>query len=138
MPLDAMRTLLRHDWPRNVRELSKAAAATVADNRRPGPLVWPAPSPRETRPPLPREQVIREALDAHDHVQNRTAAALGVSPTTLDRWRRKLGIVRPRDLQRDQIEQALAAAGGDLEAAARALRISLRGLQLRWRELQDE
>ena len=60
---------------------------------------------------------------------------LGVSRTTLDKWMRDLGIRRPSDIALEEIEAVRKSRRGDLVATATALRISVRGLKLRLREL---
>ena len=74
-------------------------------------------------------------MEAHDHIQHRVARTLGISRTTLDKWLRELGIRRPKDIPREAIESAWADAAGDIEQAARTLKISVRGLKLRMTEL---
>jgi transcriptional regulator with PAS, ATPase and Fis domain len=48
-----------------------------------------------------------------------------------------LGFVRPKELSRDQIDAALLDVGGDVQQAARQLRVSSRGLQRRINELKQ-
>ncbi|MEO1267651.1 MAG: helix-turn-helix domain-containing protein [Myxococcota bacterium] len=50
---------------------------------------------------------------------------------TLIRAMGNLGFVRPKELERHVIEQALVRASGDVQHAARILRVSSRGLQRR-------
>jgi two-component system nitrogen regulation response regulator GlnG len=148
--------LLRHDWPRNVRELEKYAAScaiAVREHGRftPPPLVssvrtqpppaasaTPAVEERGAAAPAkgrPSEEELLRHLDAHDYVQNRVASALGISRTTLDKWMRELKIRRPKDVPRDEIEAARVAAAGSVPEMARALHVSVRGLKLRMNEL---
>jgi two-component system nitrogen regulation response regulator GlnG len=147
--MDFFLGLLCHPWPRNVRELEKLAAAASALNRSTRVFVAPElvattdPDGPPTAPPVlaqpagqrPSEGAIVRALEAADHVAQRAAKQLGVSHSTLDRWQRELGIARPKDLSRADLERALERAGGDDAAAAKALRVSLRGLRLRLTEL---
>lgn len=70
-------------------------------------------------------------MGAHDFNQADVARAVGVPYTTLDRWMRELGVVRPRDLRDDEIDAARRATGGDIAQMAKMLRVSVRGLRSR-------
>ena len=70
-------------------------------------------------------------LDAHDFNQSRVAAVLGTSRTTVVKLIADLALPRAADLDRDTIEAARARAHGDLDAAARALRVSPHALKKR-------
>ena len=70
-------------------------------------------------------------LERYDYNQTHTAKALGVSRMTLIRAMGNLGFVRPKELKRGTIEAALTHSGGDVQLAARRLRVSSRGLQRR-------
>ena len=59
------------------------------------------------------------------------AAALGVSRTTLIKLMDDLKIPRATDLDADAIVRACQVAAGDLEAAARSLRVSASALKKR-------
>lgn len=63
-------------------------------------------------------------LASRDFYQSEVAAALDTSRTTLMKLMDDLGLPRATELSAAQIEQARAQAGGDLEAAARLLRVS--------------
>jgi transcriptional regulator with PAS, ATPase and Fis domain len=150
VPVAFILELLRHDWPRNVRELERHVAAVVAASVQAGeftrltsePTVSSMPSSRPSRPSVPpRDERSRPSadellahLDAHDYVQHQVARAIGVSRTTLDKWMRELSIARPKELGAATIRDALASAGS-LDRAARVLRVSARGLKLRMTEL---
>jgi hypothetical protein len=60
-----------------------------------------------------------------------------VSRNTLDKYMRAFELLAPMALTDKQLEDGIARHGGDLEATARELRISLRGLKLRLRLLRD-
>ncbi len=154
IPLDVFRWMLTHDWPRNVRELDKFAAEMTASVLQGSGPVVPSVTARAERPnsapPAPpagaapaaavaRNRPDRAELEAlleeQSFNQTEVARVLGVPYTTLDRWMRELGVVRPRDLSLDEITTAWQQAGGDLTAAARLLRVSARGLRVRRKEL---
>ncbi len=151
VPLDYLLQLVRHAWPRNVRELQRHVATLAAATVEAGafraipPKSARASAPSRPAPPSserPRgrpgiEELLR-VLDAHDHVQHQVARALGVSRTTLDKWMRELGVRRPKDVPDAEIIDAYRASSGHLESAARALRVSARGLRLRLGELGIE
>jgi DNA-binding NtrC family response regulator len=144
IPLDYLLRLLDHDWPRNVRELDKfsseMAAAVVQSRELPTPPGSPGASPRpgEVQPRLrsrPSRADLERSLEVSGFNQTEAARALGVPYATLDRWLRESGILRPADLTRDDLLKAQQESGGDMEAAARQLRVSARGLRTRAREL---
>jgi DNA-binding NtrC family response regulator len=116
---DALRAMLRYDWPGNARELENALEYAVAVCRgqtihrndlpqevQEGSALPASPvgqSSREMRPAaeigtgesstdIERER-IRVALDAHRWSRAATAKALGMSRTTLWRRMRELGLV---------------------------------------------
>lgn len=146
VPFDFWRALLEHDWPGNVRQLERLAVAAATLSAAEAKFVVPelendaapalatstAPAPRRARPT--RDELI-EALKAHDYVQNRAARALAVPQASLARWMIEEEIPRPNELGSAAIEQALERADGDLQATARALEVSPRGLKLRIIEL---
>ncbi len=146
IPLGHFLWMLDHDWPRNVREVDKFAAELAASLVQGSPMpprpVRGRPLPPEASPPPsaprrgpPAREQIEEALEENDFNQTRAAKALGVPYATLDRWMRDLGVVRPRDLGHEALSEVLLQCEGDLERAARVLRLSLRGLQGRMKEL---
>ena len=115
---DALRAMLRYDWPGNAREMENALEYAVAVCRgqtihdqdlpqevwdasaAPGGPVAPAGrggAPTEvagTEPDDvdPERARIRAALDAHRWNRAKTASALGLSRTTLWRRMRELGL----------------------------------------------
>jgi DNA-binding NtrC family response regulator len=165
VPLPYMMRLIGHDWPRNIRELDKFAAEVAASlvqgaglppppggpsslrERQPThpPASDAVPPPTPPVPPLPDGDTrahqrpdraeIERVLGEQNFNQTEAARALGVSYATLDRWLRELGIVRPKDLSREEILAAWQQAAGDTTEMARLLRVSLRGLKGRLKEL---
>lgn len=63
-------------------------------------------------------------LEAQGYNQSVVATTLGTSRTTLIKLMDDLGLKRATELGADEIAEARARAGGDLEAAARLLRVS--------------
>lgn len=131
--------LFRHPFPGNVRELERIALDVAV--RGPDAAVLTSP-PVRALPPIdpvtargrPARDELEAALVRHAHVQHRVARELGVPYATLDRWLRDAGIRRPRDLSPEEIRSAVQAAG-TVDAAARTLGVSARGLRLRMAEL---
>ena len=77
-----------------------------------------------------------EALEAEGFQVTRAAARLGVSRSALyERVAQLPGLRTGRALGAAEIAAAEAEAGGDLARAAQLLRVSLRALKLRKREL---
>jgi DNA-binding NtrC family response regulator len=70
-------------------------------------------------------------LSSHDFNQSSVAATLGVSRTTLIKLMDDLALPRAADLGADEIAAARAHVGGDVEAAARHLRVSPTALKKR-------
>jgi DNA-binding NtrC family response regulator len=70
-------------------------------------------------------------LEARAFNQSAVAAALGTSRTTLIKLMEGLDLPRAADLGADEIARARAEAGGDLDAAARILRVSPGALKKR-------
>lgn len=70
-------------------------------------------------------------LEAHEFNQSAVAAALGTSRTTLIKLMDDLDLPRAGDLDAGEIERARVQAGGDLDAAARILRVSPSALKKR-------
>lgn len=70
-------------------------------------------------------------LEAGGFNQSSVAVALGASRTTLIKLMDDLGLPRAADLGAEEIARARAEAGGDLDAAARLLRVSPGALKKR-------
>jgi DNA-binding NtrC family response regulator len=70
-------------------------------------------------------------LEARDFNQSGVAGALGTSRTTLIKLMDDLGLPRAADLGAEEIARAREKAGGDLDAAARLLRVSAGALKKR-------
>lgn len=70
-------------------------------------------------------------LERHDFEQRALAAELSCSPATLVKLMQRFGIPRALDLDDAAIRLALDAENGDVEAAARRLRVSAQGLKKR-------
>jgi transcriptional regulator with AAA-type ATPase domain len=147
LPLAFILSLLQEPWPRNVRELERFVDRTVALSLAQRSLSFPPlaasastererPSEASSAKERPDAVQLRVVIERCDYVTQRAARALGVSHTTVDRWMRELGILRPRDLSAEAVINALVAANQDVRAAARALQVSERGLRLRLSELE--
>lgn len=70
-------------------------------------------------------------LSTHEYNQSSVATALGTSRTTLIKLMDDLNLPRATDLDPERIAAACKEAGGDLDAAARALRVSTGALKKR-------
>jgi DNA-binding NtrC family response regulator len=70
-------------------------------------------------------------LEELDFRPSEAAEALGTSRTTLDKLMQDLRLPRAAELRAEEIERARAQAGGDLNAAARLLRVSALALKKR-------
>jgi DNA-binding NtrC family response regulator len=90
---DALRALLDHDWPGNVRQLENALEYAVAVCK--GQTILPEDLPAEIlEPPVATApmaldsdfEALRHVLEAHSWRRDAAAEALGISRTTL--WRR--------------------------------------------------
>ncbi len=145
LDLAAFEAALIARWPGNSRELRATAGQAalvhataprvqiVAD----GPAAPPIPSDSAVRRAATdaaarlSESAVRDALALHNHSVRGAARALQVAPNTLYARMNELGIRRAGDLSDDALAAARAATGGDLEAMARHLGVSLRGLQRR-------
>lgn len=164
LPAALVARLALHDWPGNVRQLRNVVRQLVIAGRDAGEAgMWlqverlgdehPRPAPGESGPiavpvaaKVPRkvyrnpeevsEEELLEALRTHRWRLQPTAAALGVSRTSLyDRIDKSSRIRKAADLPREEIEACLERSGGDLDAMAEALEVSKRGLQRRMTQL---
>lgn len=117
-----------------------ATPASLPAGAHPAPLAAALPaagSPglrrrRFRKPSEVSEDELLEALEVHRWRVKPSAAALGVSRATL--YRLIDGSERLRkaaEIDRQEIEEALARSSGDLAAAARSLQVSPEGLRIR-------
>jgi len=82
------------------------------------------------------EDDLLAALRAHDFSTSATAAALGMSRTTLDACIARFPRIRKaKDVPRDELERTMVACAGDVARAAAALEVSKRALRQRLVEL---
>jgi len=108
----ALEALTAHDWPGNVRELHFAVERsgllaereTVDVSELPTEIVGPARRSSPSAPPTPKDAVspdpnagpdearVRAALEEARWRRAEAAEMLGVSPRTLHRWMKKLGL----------------------------------------------
>ena len=151
LPTSLIEHLLRHDWPGNVRELRNIARQTAIAGR--GQTVVPVdrvlarlasgPDAVEAPPPAARmapadidEDELLRVLEAHEWQLGPTAKSLGIARNTLNSIIERCPRVRrPKDLAAAELSAASARLGDDLRAMSRELRVSLRGLKLRMKEL---
>ncbi len=89
------------------------------------------PEEREPRLRALAVEALVALLEPQDYNQSAVAAALGTSRTTLIKLMDDLGLPRATDLEAETIARARAQAGGDLQAAARILRVSASALKKR-------
>ncbi|HEY0992530.1 MAG TPA: sigma 54-interacting transcriptional regulator [Kofleriaceae bacterium] len=146
LPAAFVAAACRQPWPGNVRQLRNAcrriAAAHHADDaialeslveqleRRDSPE-----APAETAT-IDDERAVA-ALAANGWRTGKTAAELGISRTTLYAIMERSGkATTARELNREQIRAAGERAGGDVAQMAADLRVSVRALKLRIRELR--
>jgi len=111
IPEEAMRALVRHPWPGNIRELQNYIARGVILSNdgifEPGPLERCEPPEPEIANPTLEDKVRREILAACQHANWKlggprgAAARLGLKRTTLFYKMKCLGIARPADHWQD-------------------------------------
>ena len=140
--------LVGYEWPGNVRQL-RAVARQLALHQQAGTQqvlrqLWPESEPPSTAadsgvrrsPQALSEQDIAEALARCAYHIDRTARELGVSRSWLHARIETLPAVRKaKDLSQAEIGAALGDANGELAAAALALKVSTKGLQLQMKRL---
>jgi formate hydrogenlyase transcriptional activator len=111
IPQETMRSLVRHDWPGNIRELQNyiARGVILSDDGafKPALLESYQPLEPETSNPTLEDKVRREILAACQRANWKlggprgAAARLGLKRTTLFYKMRRLGIAPPPDHSRD-------------------------------------
>ncbi len=154
VPMTFFKQLITAPWPGNIRQLWNAVEKVAAENiharsfAMPEELAeegaateatadpvssGPAPARKQARPERGalNEQELLALLEKHDFVQRRVAKELGISHTTLDRWMQEIGLRRPRDIPKPELQDLVVETDGDLTEMARRLRVSPRGLKLR-------
>ena len=163
LPASIVARLARHPWPGNVRQLRNAVRELVinsrtADTAQVGPQVErmlrevataapavldPTPGARQRAQPgafrspseVTQEELL-EALRANDWELKGAAESLGISRPALYLVLRKFpGIRTARDLTRAEILECRERLGDDLDAMARELEVSRKGLQQRMKEI---
>ena len=160
LPASIVARLARHPWPGNVRQVRNAVRELVihsrsSDTAQVGPQVerilrevsHAAPpsleTPRQRAQPgtfrspseVTREELV-EALRNNDWELKGAAGSLGISRPALYLVLRKFPDIRTaRDLTREEILECRDRCGDDLDAMARELEVSRKGLQQRMKEI---
>jgi two-component system nitrogen regulation response regulator GlnG len=140
VPASLVRAWMGYAWPGNVREVRNLARRWAVASRSGVALERPpqAGAKHEAAPELDDDRLLA-TLEAHDWAPGAAARALGVSKTTVYAWiERSPRVRKARDVSPDELEQAMRATDRDPERAARLLKVSHRGLQLRLRELEHK
>ena len=158
LPAWLLTALIRHNWPRNVRELRNVAREIAIFSTlspfRAGPMVsrildglaeepvQPAPEAAQEAPSKKYrapEQVGRgelvEALRAHDFGVTAAARSLGLSQQSMYRALDAHSVLYAKQLDHELFMKHYLASGRDLAEMSRMLEISKRALKLRKRAL---
>jgi two-component system nitrogen regulation response regulator GlnG len=160
LPTDVASSLIRFDWPGNVRQLRNVVRQIVissrgepharldhtllelfggASSRVAGPDDEPDAPAGDTAARSTNEiseERLLEALKANAWAIRPTAEALGIPRSSLyDLMRKSSSIRAASDIEDDEIREAHARCSGDVTAMANDLRVSERGLTLRMRGL---
>jgi two-component system nitrogen regulation response regulator GlnG len=162
LPAAVVERLALYHWPGNVRQLANAVRHLVIANRglrqaahfetldalgaEPphAPAEPPRPAPAEpphapAEPPRPAEitdDQLVAALRAHGFSPERAAAALGIPRSSIYRLMDRCARVRKAsELDADEIRAAHARTGGDIEAMAALLEVSVLALRRRMHAL---
>src|SRR6201997_4057709 len=111
IPEETMRTIVRHSWPGNIRELQNYVARGVILSTdgvfEPAPIEKCEPAPTEIANPTLEDKVRREILAACQRANWRlggprgAAARLGLKRTTLFYKMKRMGIAPPEDHWQD-------------------------------------
>ncbi|MBL8972808.1 MAG: sigma-54-dependent Fis family transcriptional regulator [Myxococcales bacterium] len=161
LPPSLMASLVRLEWPGNVRQLNNVARQIVALGRvgrdprscaALARLLAPVPAARDEATPAvvperapsaapraatPGPEALAAVLERNHWKIDVTARELGISKTSLyARIARSPGLHTAGDISRAELLRCRARHGGDLKRMAEELRVSLRALQLRLRELR--
>ena len=158
LPLSLIRRLMQHHWPGNVRQLRNVVRQLVISSRG-SPMASLSPAllrqlgdaaPSAVEPPQPHEEPkprsrkpaditageLALALRARCWDIKSTAAALGISRTSLYKLMETFKLVRTAgQLDVDEIRACHRDLGGDLEAMVERLRVSKPALRRRIQEL---
>jgi two-component system response regulator AtoC len=118
---EALSVLLDHPWPGNIRELENVIERAVlfCDGEQLRPRDLPSELHRTPEPPLAAPTAKQPAPQ---------------SPTASDGLKEQVKAAMSR-LERELIVKALEQTGGNVTHAARLLKISRKGLQLKMKEL---
>jgi len=165
LPASIVARLARHSWPGNVRQLRNAVRELVITSRSAetaqvgpqvermlrevataAPVTAPEPPPSGSRqraqpsayrsPSEVTQDELLEALKANDWELKGAAESLGISRPALYLVLRKFpGIRTARDLSRAEILECRERYGDDLDAMAKELEVSRKGLQQRMKEI---
>jgi two-component system, NtrC family, nitrogen regulation response regulator GlnG len=150
LSVELIERLLAHPWPGNVRELRNVARRIVIDGAARDHVLIDGALDRllaraasEIAPPSAsadiEDDALIEALRANDWEVAGAARTLRLPKTTLYRLVEQCDRIRmAKDLERAEIEGALAESAGQLPAAARRLGVSRRGLRIRMTQLGME
>jgi two-component system nitrogen regulation response regulator GlnG len=142
LPFELARELIERPWLGNVRELRNAARTLSrggADALAPRARSEPPPDERPVSAKPAREitdDELARALARNGYRLSATARELGIARNTLNkRIEQTDALRRGVDLDPDEIRAAWQTHAGDLETTAATLRVSVRALVLRAREL---
>ena len=119
---DAERALMSYPWPGNIRELENVIERAVLFSN----------APTLKRSDLPPE--VREGTVTTLRATTPSQPALSAEPASTDGLKEQVKAAMSR-LERDLIAAALRQTGGNVTHAARLLKISRKGLQLKMKEL---
>jgi two-component system nitrogen regulation response regulator GlnG len=157
LPPSLVADLCRFPWPGNLRQLRNVVRQLVISSRGAAQITMdaavsrilsggarapaasePTPAAVERRRPAEvTEDELVAALRQNRWKIQKTADVLGISKNSLYGLIDRSGTLRKaREIPAEEIHQAFEAKGGDLEAMAAELQVSLRGLQLRLKELE--